>query len=125
MTRGNSFPPPALLRRRQALKGLAGATVAAFAFRCLPLAAATPDATQAVRTFYDVLLATMQDGPKLGVKGRYERLAPAIDQTFDLPFMARTAVGPQWLNFSPSEREEVIKALRRYIVATYADNFDE
>ena len=125
MTRANPLLHQTLLRRRQALKALAGATVAAFMFRGLRLEAATPDATQAVRTFYDVLLATMQDGPKLGVKGRYERLAPAIDQTFDLPFMARTAVGPKWLNFSPSERDNVIKALRRYIVATYADNFDE
>lgn len=83
------------------------------------------NATQAVHAFYDVLLATMHEGPKLGAKGRYERLAPVIDRTFDLAFMTRTAVGPQWLKFSPSEREGMTAAFRRYVVATYADNFDD
>jgi phospholipid transport system substrate-binding protein len=87
--------------------------------------AAAVDATQTVRTFYDVLVTTMHEGPKLGAKGRFDRLAPVIDQTFDLAFMARTAVGPQWYKFSGDERDAVIKAFRRYVVATYADNFDD
>ncbi len=109
--------------RRGVLTGLVAAGL--FAFCRMPAKAAALDAAETVRAFYDVLLGTMHDGPKLGVKGRFERLAPVIDRTFDLPFMARTAVGPQWLRFSEAERENVMKALRRYIVATYADNFDE
>lgn len=87
--------------------------------------AAGPDATDTVRTFYQALLGTMHDGPKLGPKGRYDRLAPVIDQTFDLVFMARTAVGPQWVRFSEADQQAVVKAFRRYVVATYADNFDD
>lgn len=87
--------------------------------------AADANAAQAVRGFYQVLLSTMRDGPKLGAKGRYDRLASAIDQTFDLAFMTRTAVGPQWFKFSDAEQEALIKAFRRYVVATYADNFDD
>jgi len=111
--------------RRRILTGAAAVALFAFALRCGRAEAAGADAMQTVRTFYDALLGTMREGPQLGVKGRFDRLAPAIDQTFDLAFMARTAVGPQWLKFSESEREDVTKALRRYIVATYADNFDE
>lgn len=110
---------PCLSRRRVCAAVLA-------AMLCLGGAhAAAPDATETVRTFYQVLLSTMRDGPKLGPKGRYDQLAPVIDQTFDLGFMARTAVGPQWLRFSETEQEAMIKAFRRYVVATYADNFDD
>ncbi|MBV8536790.1 MAG: ABC transporter substrate-binding protein, partial [Alphaproteobacteria bacterium] len=126
MTTTNAQPsrPPRSSIRRQFLTGAAALALAAWTFRGLPAQADT-EAMQTVRAFYDVLLGTMKEGPQLGVKGRFDRLAPAIDQNFDLAFMARTAVGPQWLKFSAPERDNVTKALRRYIVATYADNFDE
>ena len=111
--------------RRRVLARLAGAAIVAFTICCAHAEAAEIDAAQTVRAFYDVLSSTMHEGQRLGAKGRYERLAPVIDQTFDLAFMARTAVGPQWLKFSDSQRDDVIKAFRRYVVATYADNFDD
>lgn len=111
--------------RRRILAGFGAAALFAFTVCRARGEAAAVDATQMVRTFYGVLLGTMRDGPKLGIKGRFDRLAPVIDQTFDLAFMARTAVGPQWYKFSADERDNVTRALRRYIVATYADNFDE
>ncbi len=117
--------PSPLPTRRRVLAALAAAGFAALAPSGGRAGSADTDSMRTVRDFYAVLLATMRDGPQLGVKGRFDRLAPAIDQIFDLPFMARTAVGPQWLKFSVSERDDVTKALRRYIVATYADNFDE
>jgi phospholipid transport system substrate-binding protein len=125
MTNPNPLPTAEPSNRRRILARLAGAAVLAFTICCAHVEAAEVDATQTVHTFYDALLGTMHDGPQLGVKGRFDRLAPVIDQTFDLPFMARTAVGPQWLKMSEAERDNVIKALRRYVVATYADNFDD
>lgn len=117
-------PRPSAARRRLFL-GLAGAAILVFTICCARVEAAAVDATQTVRAFYEVLVGTMHEGPKLGAKGRYDRLAPVIDQTFDLAFMARTAVGPQWYKFSTDERDEIIKAFRRYVVASYADNFDD
>ena len=38
-----------------------------------------------VQTFYDTLVASMKQGKQLGVKGRYEKLKPVIEQSFDLP----------------------------------------
>jgi phospholipid transport system substrate-binding protein len=83
---------------------------------------AAPQAT--IRDFYATLLDTMKHGPQLGERGRYDALAPAIRQGFDLNTMARMAVGPAWAGFSPSERRMVTDAFARYTIATYADRFD-
>lgn len=88
-------------------------------------AAALPSAPQTqVRRFYATLLNTMKQGPQLGSSGRYAKLAPVVNRTFDVPFMARLAVGPAWGTLSPAQRQLVTAAFQRYISATYADRFD-
>src|SRR5439155_461070 len=43
-----------------------------------------PDpAVRRILTFYDSLLATMKQADRLGVRGRYEKLAPVVRETFD------------------------------------------
>lgn len=85
-------------------------------------AAGTPEDT--IRRFYDTLLTTMKSGAALGIKGRYDRLTQAIPDDFDLPYMARLAVGPAWTGLSDDQKTRVAAALAHYIAATYADNFD-
>lgn len=88
-------------------------------------AAALPANPQdSVRGFYDVLLATMKNGRSLGQSGRYAALAPAVHVVFDVPLMARLAVGPSWATLSPAQQQRVIDAFGRYVCATYADRFD-
>jgi phospholipid transport system substrate-binding protein len=65
----------------------------------------------------------MKQGPQLGEVGRYNALAPAIRQDFDLSGMAQMAVGPSWAKLSPAERQQVTDAFTRYTIATYANNF--
>jgi phospholipid transport system substrate-binding protein len=77
-----------------------------------------------VRGFYDTLLTTMKDGRTLGQSGRYARLAPVIGRLFDVPLMARLAVGPSWATLSPTQQQQVTEAFGHYISATYADRFD-
>ena len=77
-----------------------------------------------VRGFYDTLLTTMRYGPTLGQSGRYTRLAPVVDRVFDVPSMARLAIGPSWANLTPAQQQQLIEAFRHYITATYADRFD-
>ena len=84
-------------------------------------AASDPAAT--VKNFYAVLSQTMERGPQLGDKGRYEKLSPAIREDFDLGAMAQMAVGPSWAKLSPAERQQVTEAFARYTIATYADHF--
>ncbi|MBV9378914.1 MAG: ABC transporter substrate-binding protein [Alphaproteobacteria bacterium] len=89
-----------------------------------PGSAAVSDPQGTVRAFYGVLLGTMRDGRSLGQSGRYGRLAPVVDRTFDIPTMTRLAIGPRWSTLSAAEQQQLIGAFAHYVAATYADRFD-
>src|SRR5205814_7143250 len=74
--------------------------------------------------FYGVLLGAMQQGRTLGESGRYAKLAPVVDRTFDIPSMTRLAVGASWNGLPPTEQQQLIAAFAHYVAATYADRFD-
>ncbi|MFY9657384.1 MAG: ABC transporter substrate-binding protein [Methylocystis sp.] len=78
-----------------------------------------------VNSFYEVLLNTMENAKQLGLKGRYDKLAPVLSKTYDLASMAKTAVGPGWSEFTPEQQREVVKAFTRMTIATYASRFDD
>jgi phospholipid transport system substrate-binding protein len=88
-------------------------------------ARAGTDPTATIKDFYATLTQTMKQGPALGEKGRYDALAPAIRQGFDLGAMAQMAVGPSWAQLSPTERQQVTEAFARYTIATYAERFSK
>jgi len=89
-----------------------------------PGSATVSDPQDTVRAFYSALLGTMRDGRTLGQSGRYARLAPVVDRTFDIPTMTRLAIGPRWSTLSPAEQQQLISAFAHYVAATYADRFD-
>ena len=89
----------------------------------LPLQPAAASGADTVRTFYATLLDTMRSAQSLGPQGRYTRLAPAIRQSFDIPFMTRLAVGPDWNTLSPAQQAQVTEAFERYVAAVYAERF--
>jgi phospholipid transport system substrate-binding protein len=78
-----------------------------------------------IRSFYDVLLSAMKDGPQIGFAGRRDRLAPVIRQTFDFPQMTRLMVGPQWATITPELQKQLIDAFSIFSIATYANRFDD
>ena len=78
-----------------------------------------------IRSFYDVLLGAMKDGPKIGFAGRRDRLAPVIRQTFNFPAMTRLMVGPQWTTIAPDVQKQLIDAFSAFSIATYANRFDD
>src|SRR5205085_8784450 len=86
--------------------------------------AAVSNPGDSVRSFYSVLLGNMQQGRMLGESGRYARLAPVVDRTFDIPSMTRLAVGPAWETLSPADQRQLQAAFVHYVTATYADQFD-
>ncbi|HZK89455.1 MAG TPA: ABC transporter substrate-binding protein [Stellaceae bacterium] len=98
---------------------------------CAGLALPAPFATatttgggaETVRAFYSTLLDTMRNGVQLGAQGRYARLAPAVRQSFDIPFMTRLAVGPEWNSLTPAQQAGVTQAFERYVAAVYAERF--
>src|SRR5689334_330639 len=98
--------------------GAAGFALALFAAPRPGLAA--PEGGGAiVQTLYYTLLATMQNGGKLGVSGRYAQLAPVIRRIFDLPQMTRLSLGPAWGNLGDAQKQQMIDSFGRYISATY------
>ncbi len=91
----------------------------------LPLPAfAQSAAAEAVERFHAALIDVMRDARRLGVRGRYDRLAPVMAQAFDLAAMTRIAVGPPWTGFSPTDQAALTEAFTRWSIATYAARFD-
>lgn len=117
---------PDSLRRRFLLRAAAAAVLAAAPFRRAAAqagdAAAGPAAV--VERFHATLLDVMRNARRLGTRGREQRLRPAMEAAFDLPAMARIAVGPAWTRMTPAQQAAVADAFADWSVATYAARFD-
>ena len=95
----------------------------------LPLSLTAPAAIaaeprQAVETLDSALLDAMKNASSLGFRGRYQKLEPVLDQVFNLPLMARIAVGPDWSSLTSSQQQKVTDAFRRFSITTYAARFN-
>jgi phospholipid transport system substrate-binding protein len=99
---------------------LSGATYAPASF-----AQASDPAAARIESFDSALIKTMQAGKAAGAAGRAKVIGPTVEQTFDLPFMTRVAVGPDWTKMSPADQEALQKAFTRYTVANLAKNFSD
>jgi phospholipid transport system substrate-binding protein len=82
------------------------------------------DPAMSVDSLYAALLDTMRQAKQLGMKGRYEKIAPVLSKTYDLPLMSRIAVGQSWDALSEAQREGIVNAFTRMTTATYASRFD-
>jgi phospholipid transport system substrate-binding protein len=105
----------------------AGLALISYLMTAVPAAAAdapTDPAAKKIQSFYDVLLAAMKGSAKLGIMGRYNKLKPAVEATFNLPAMTQYAVGPDWAKYSEADHKALIEAFERMTVSNYAQNFD-
>ena len=111
-----------MMNRRSILRVLP----AGLALAALPMSAngAAGSPVDTIKTFYDTLLSVMQQAKTLGLKGRYEKLDPAVHRAFNLPLMTRLSVGPDWQKLSPEEQKSLIAAFSDLSVSTYAARFD-
>jgi phospholipid transport system substrate-binding protein len=82
----------------------------------------TPKTT--IENFYATLLGVMKQAKTLGYQGRYAKLEPAVDRTFNLHDMGRLAIGPQWTKATPDEQARLLDVFRRFTVASYAAQFN-
>lgn len=76
-----------------------------------------------VRDFYATLLEAMKRSNELGFAGREKLLAPVIERTFDLDYMARVGVGPLWGKFDPQLQKRFSADFANWTIATYASEF--
>jgi phospholipid transport system substrate-binding protein len=77
-----------------------------------------------IDSFDAAVIKTLQAGKAAGPSGRAKVIGPAVEQTFDLAYMARVAVGPDWTKMSAEEQAALQKAYSRFAVANWAKNFD-
>ncbi len=80
---------------------------------------ATDAAVAQINTFNETLLQSMKSP-----KGREAGLGAAIDKTFNTPVMTQFVVGPTWAKLTPTEKQSVQGAMRNYMVARFASEFD-
>jgi phospholipid transport system substrate-binding protein len=89
------------------------------------IAAAGDAAATRVDSFYTALRNTMKQAKQLGIKGRYDKLAPVLGSTYDLALMSKIAVGQHWNSLSAAEQQSIVAAFARMTTATYANRFDD
>jgi phospholipid transport system substrate-binding protein len=108
-------------------RALSSTVVAAVAFSgLLPACAQTPSAAVLkIQTYYQQLMPTIQQAGRLSVRERSTRFMPVITAVFDVPTMARLAVGPAWKGFSAEQQVAVQDAFARFIVADYASQIKD
>ena len=76
-----------------------------------------------VTAFHDTLLGVMKDAEALGVKGRYEKLAQRIEQSFHLALMAQVGAGSHWRKATKAQTDKLVAAFSRFSISTYASQF--
>ena len=108
------------MKRRDALLVLAACVATPVAAADAPPA----DVTAPIRAFYAALLDVMKRAKTLGIRGRYDTLAPVVSAAFDLPAMTRISVGPRWTSIPKEQQASLIDAFSRMTIATYASRFD-
>jgi phospholipid transport system substrate-binding protein len=114
----NATRSTSVTRRRSLL--VAGLWVAATAV-IIPVryaragGAIAPD--KPLRALHTALEATMRAGE--------DALAPVVDQVFDLTTVLKISVGPRWDSIDDDLRARLLKAYRRFTVATYVASFDK
>lgn len=103
------------------------AAVLGLVLLCGPVKADTTPVEPAVRTiqsFYDSLTDSMKQAKQLGVGGRFNKLKPSVEETFDIPAMTQLAVGPKWSSVPVADQKALVQAFERMTIANYARNFD-
>ena len=90
-----------------------------------PAAASGSDpAAKVVEKLHAALLDVMKQAKALGYKGRFQRLAPVVTSSYDLPFISKVVVGRYWNEFSPEQREQFVSTFTKLSIATYANQFN-
>jgi len=87
------------------------------------VAQAADPAAGVIDSFNSSLIEAMKSGKSSGAEGRFSKLVPAVERTFDLPTMTRFAVGSAWSGYSAADQASLIKAFTRLTAANFAHNF--
>ena len=90
----------------------------------IPAGAAEQPPRTIVEQFQGGLLAVMKEAKSLGVGGRYQRLAPVIENSFHISLMTRVASAPYWKGADEARQTRLRAAFLHMSIATLATLFD-
>jgi phospholipid transport system substrate-binding protein len=80
---------------------------------------------QPLRDLYTALEAAMRSGRETPFAKRFDGLAPVVERVFDLETVLKVSVGLRWDSMDAALRGRLLKAFRRFTIATYVANFDK
>lgn len=86
--------------------------------------ATAASATEVVERFQSTLISVMSNARKLGYNGRYKRLKPAVEESHDLPGIARIAAGRYWDQLKSEQKNLFVETFGELSIVTYASRFD-
>ena len=88
-------------------------------------AAVASEITAPVEELHAGLMQVIKAGRAASFRQRYDKLAPVIAGTFDLPAILRQVTGVRWTSLPPDQRSALEDAFRRYTIASYVAAFDD
>lgn len=77
-----------------------------------------------VENFHNNLLNIMQEADKLQFQGRYDKLAPVLETSFDTPLIAQVILSRYWSDLSNDQQNRFVDLFNRLSISTYASRFD-
>nr|WP_294512997.1 ABC transporter substrate-binding protein [uncultured Rhodopila sp.] len=83
------------------------------------------DIGEPLTALYAALESAMRAGHSVPFVQRFDALAPVVDRAFDLDTVLRVSIGMRWDAMDPAVQAKLLKAFRRFTVATYVANFDK
>ncbi len=86
-----------------------------------------PDSPEkVVQNLQATLLQAMREGEQLDFTGRFELLAPVIDQSHDVDMIIKTILGATiWFDLDAEQQTLITDTFRELSIATYAGRFTE
>lgn len=84
----------------------------------------TQAARNMVESFHATLIVIMQNADSLGFEGRYDRMAPEINDKFDTTLIAQVVLSRYWGELDETQKENFVRLFNRLSASTYASRFD-
>lgn len=85
----------------------------------------TTNPAKTVNSLHDALIKGMQGGDKLGFQGRFKLLAPIVERSHDLDFIAKTILGKHWTKLNREQQQIFTSHFHKLSISTYAGWFKE
>jgi len=81
-------------------------------------------AQKPIGVLYSALIGCMKEAESLGVQGRADLLEPAVNEAYDMEYMAAKVLGRHWRKLTPEQQGHWRTTFSRLTVHTYATRFD-